>query len=549
MFPGGGHRLASRMSDSGRSPVLVGLLFALGLAALSLLAFAVLQRGGDTPGTTAALTTTTTTTTGPTSSTTTEPGDTTTTDLPTTTSSTTTTTLVPLHEWVDRRTVGQPWGTTVTGLLTFRGNPTNSWYGTGPIPASPSVLWKYPDAPMGSSDDDGVPWTGVTWTGQPVIWQRPDGVTELIFGATDARLHFLDPVTGAELRDTYYVGTGGHIKGTPTLDPDGFPLIYFGARDHRLHIVALDQDEPVELWSVSADDEPEGRWWHDWDGSPRVVNDLLFEGCENSFYYVWKLNRAYDDDGNVTVDPELIYKLKTYDQALLDAISPSGYMATSVENSSALFEGRVYFANSAGRVYGLDIEKMLAGEDPIVFKYWVGDDVDGSILVDQEGMLYVPVEYERYNARAQELGQLIKLNPYEPDDPYVWGMFSITSPPYKGGMWTTPALGDGVVYAVTNRGFLVAVDQETGEETWSVDIGSGAFSGPHHMSSPIVIDDRLIVATAGGTMQSYDITDPRAPVLDWALTITAGSIEATPAAWNGMIYIGSRDGFLYAVGD
>jgi len=82
-----------------------------------------------------------------------------------------------------------------------------------------------------------------------------------------------------------------------------------------------------------------------------------------------------------------------------------------------------------------------------------------------------------------------------------------------------------------------------------VDIGSGAFSGPHHMSSPIVVDDRLIVATAGGTMQSYDITDPRSPVLDWEITITAGSIEATPAAWDGMIYIGSRDGFFYGVGD
>ena len=61
--------------------------------------------------------------------------------------------------------------------------------------------------------------------------------------------------------------------------------------------------------------------------------------------------------------------------------------------------------------------------------------------------------------------------------------------------------------------------------------------------------DRLIVATAGGKMQSYDITDPRSPVLDWEITITAGSIEATPAAWDGMLYIGSRDGFLYAVGD
>lgn len=540
------------MPGKARHPALVGLLFAVGLAALSLLAFAVLHRAdGGSPSTMAGSTTILpSTTTGPGSSTS-ESVDTTstsTTEAPTTTSTTTTTTI-PLHLWVDRRTVSRPWGSTVTGLLTFRGNPTNSWYGTGPVPQTPEVLWKYPNTPMGSNDEQGVPWTGITWTGQPVVWERPDGVTELIFGATDSRLHFLDAVTGQETRDPFFTSPGGHIKGTPTLDPDGFPLVYFGARDHLLRIVALDRAEPEELWSFSADDEPEGRWWHDWDASPRVVNDLLFEGCENSFYYVWRLNRGYDREGNVTVDPELIYKLKTYDQDLLDAISPSGYMATSVENSSALFEGRVYFANSAGRVFGLDIEKLLAGEDPVVFRYWVGDDVDGSIVVDEQGMLYVPVEYERYNARAQELGQLVKLNPYEPDDPYVWGMFSLASPPYKGGMWTTPALGDGVVYAVTNRGFLVAVNRDDGEELWSADIGAGAFSGPHHMSSPIIVDDRLVVATAGGTLRSYDITDPRAPVLDWELVVTAGSIEATPAAWEGMVYIGSRDGFLYAVGD
>ena len=189
----------------------------------------------------------------------------------------------------------------------------------------------------------------MTWTGQPVIWERPDGVMELIFGATDARLHFLDPKTGEELRDAYFVGAAAHIKGTPTLDPDGYPLIYFGARDHRLRIVALDREEPEELWSVSADDEPEGRWWHDWDGSARVVNDLLFEGCENSFYYVWKLNRAYDADGNVTVDPELIYQLKTYDQALLDAIDPDAIFqaaqATGLLDSTGIFRkwyGRWY---------------------------------------------------------------------------------------------------------------------------------------------------------------------------------------------------------------
>lgn len=542
------------MPENRRPPWLVGLLFAGGLAALSLLAFAVLQRAGHSPGTTAAGSTSMPSTTGATGSTTTGPGPTTTVTPDTTTSSTTTTTTVPQHPWVDRRTVGQPWGSTVTGLLTFRGNPTNSWYGTGPIPETPRVLWKYPDTPMGSVDELGDYWTGVTWTGQPLVWERPDGITELIFGATDAQVHFLNALTGEQTRHPFYTSPGGHIKGTPTLDPDGFPLLYFGARDHKLRIVALDRDEPAALWSFDSNDEPGARWWRDWDASPRIVNDLMFEGGENSFFYIWKLNRGYDRAGRVTVDPVLLFKMPIWNDALLAALEPSRWIgprweSTSVECSAAVFEGRVYFGNSAGRIIGLDITNVEQGEAPIVFDFWVGDDSDASMVVDEEGMLYVPVERKRFLPRGLEVGQLVKLDPYQPDDPFVWGMFSVTDPPYWGGLFASPALGDGVVYAVTNRGYVVAVDRETGEETWSADIGSGSFTGPRHMSSPVVVGDRLIVATAGGTLRSYDLADPRSPALDWELVITTGAIEATPAVWNGIIYIGSRDGFLYAIGE
>ena len=50
--------------------------------------------------------------------------------------STTTTTEPPYDGWSNPAKSGQPWpGATVEGLLTFRGNPTRSFYGTGPVPA------------------------------------------------------------------------------------------------------------------------------------------------------------------------------------------------------------------------------------------------------------------------------------------------------------------------------------------------------------------------------------------------------------------------------
>ena len=70
---------------------------------------------------------------------------------------------------VDPATFGQPWGDTVQGLLTFRGNPTRSYLGTGPVPRTrPALQWKYPrDLRMcGTSTENNTERTfcGIGWT-------------------------------------------------------------------------------------------------------------------------------------------------------------------------------------------------------------------------------------------------------------------------------------------------------------------------------------------------------------------------------------------------
>lgn len=533
------------MSSDHNRPIVVGAALAAVLVTTSIALFWMFAPATETSAATVAAGTTPTSTAGDAQSTvTTGTTRVSTTVIEPSTSTSTSSPDSPLHAWVDRRTVGQPYGNAIEGLLTFRGNPTATYYGKGPIPTTPEVKWTFPNSPMCSASTDlGVTstWCGNGWTGQPVIWERPDGITEMIFGAYDRKLHFLDAESGQPTRSP--ILTGDIIKGTPTIDPDGFPLVYFGSRDNKVRAVALDRTEPVVLWEYEANLAVEGRWNDDWDSSPRIVNDIMFEGSENAIYYIFKLNRAYDDLGLVTVDPDLKFKMETWTEQLLNDIGPS-YPAVSVENSSALFEGRVYFANSAGRILGLDITNIESGEAPIVFDYWVGDDVDASIVIDEEGMLYVSAEYERYLDRAKELGQLIKLNPYQPDDPYVWGMFSLTEPPAKGGLWSTPALGKEVLYAVTNKGFLIAVDRETGNEDWVFDIGPGSWS------SPAIVDGHLIVASNSGLLRDFFIGgDERNPVLQWTFKVGSGVIEATPAVWKGMIYIGNRDGFMYAIGD
>ncbi len=447
---------------------------------------------------------------------------------------------------VPASTVGQPWGTTV-GLTMFRGNPTRSWYGTGDVSQEPSVKWTYPDTAMCSTSTnlgETTQWCGMGWTGQPAVWERPDGITELIFGAYDSAVHFVNADTGEDLRPKFQ--TGDLIKGSVTLDPDGYPLLYFGSRDNKYRILSLDGDEPVELWSMDALDVP-GTWNDDWDSNGAVVDDILYEGGENSWFFAVELNRAYDSSGKVTVDPEILVQTPGYDDEFIDLSGGN----VSIENSPVLYEQRVYFANSGGRIVGLDVSKVREGEAPIVFDYWAGGDIDASLVVDADGMLYAAVNVKpdqvgpgyRTQAnidRTREVGQLLKLDPYAEGDPRLWGV-DLTAGSEQAGTWSTPAVYQGVVYNNTMQGSLIAVDAETGEILWSDEVGW------HSWSSPAVVDGMLVTATCNGDVRAYSLEDPRSPVKQWTLDLGETCLESTPAIWNGHIYIGSRDGYMRAL--
>jgi outer membrane protein assembly factor BamB len=460
----------------------------------------------------------------------------TTTALPTTTLPPTTTPPERLVGRVPGFTVGRPWGS-VTGLTMFRGNPTRSYYGEGPLPSNPSVLWSYPgDGLMcGSSSVAGVTsqWCGSGWTGQPVVWERPDGKTEVIFGAYDKAVHFLDAATGEELRPSFV--TGDIIKGSVTLDPDGFPLLYFGSRDNKLRVVALDREAPTELWSLDAD-AVDGIWNDDWDGNPVVLDDMLYEGGENGWFFAIKLNRAIGADGLVAVTPQISFSTPAWTSELLAQVGRN----VSVESSIMVHDQVAYLANSGGRVVGFDIGDIGSGNAPVAFDYWVGDDTDATLVSDAEGAIYVAVEEERKNDRSRELGQLIKLDP-SAQDPFVWGL-PVSGGSEVGGLWATPAVGLGMVYASTHPGDLLAVDAATGEITWSEEIGW------HAWSSPVIVGEELLVATCTGELRAYSLENPREPVLTWSLKVSDSCIESTPAVWKGRIYVGIRDGKFYAVG-
>jgi len=98
------------------------------------------------------------------------------------------------------------------------------------------------------------------------------------------------------------------------------------------------------------------------------------------------------------------------------------------------------------------------------------------------------------------------------------------------------------VIVPTNSGQVIGLDRFTGAERWRVQL-----AGPT-WSSPVIVDDVWIQGDCNGVLHGFDVSDTSIePVPLWTVQLS-GCIESTPAVWNGQIIVGTRAGYVYAVG-
>ena len=161
------------------------------------------------------------------------------------------------------------------------------------------------------------------------------------------------------------------------------------------------------------------------------------------------------------------------------------------------------------------------------------------MVVDDEGMLYVASQYDRDLARAREVGQLTKIDPSNPANPIVWKLDDQSA--IKGGIYGTPGIYGDTVYVGTNGGRLLGLERATGAVRWEKRLP------PPVWGSPVIVDDVLLIGDCGGFLHAFDVSDPAVdPPELWSIEL-GGCIEATPAVWDGRIYIGTRAGHLYVL--
>ena len=115
---------------------------------------------------------------------------------------------------------------------------------------------------------------------------------------------------------------------------------------------------------------------------------------------------------------------------------------------------------------------------------------------------------------------------------------------------STPAVADGLVFLGSRDNTFWAVDARTGKERWRLETGRdipfpwGFESGDLYTSSPTWAGGTLYFGSGDGHVYAVD---PRSGRTRWRFA-TGGRVRASPAVANGRVYTGSADGTLYALG-
>lgn len=126
--------------------------------------------------------------------------------------------------------------------------------------------------------------------------------------------------------------------------------------------------------------------------------------------------------------------------------------------------------------------------------------------------------------------------------------------PTGGMVRSGAAIADGMVLFASDDGYLYALESESGSEVWRFDLGSGdkervlpATDPPYEYdylhSTPAHHDGLVFVGSADGALYAVRL---ESGTEDWRFE-TAGKIRSTPAVAGGRVYFGSWDGHVYAL--
>ncbi len=450
-------------------------------------------------------------------------------------------------------------------IQTFLGNWERNYYGEG-APDTLGLIWKLylgKGETVISRKSGSRIWAGAGWTGQPLLVNER-GRLFLIQGAYDHHLKKIDAETGDVIWQYKFDDV---IKGTGTIwvnrkaeKPENSLVILQGSRlgvgnfldtKHIPSYRAISYFTGKELWRMDQ------KWTHsysrDVDGSALILNDTAYLGLENSYFTVFDPDQRNAKQLDGMLQPKIIQERKLY---TMDDVSKHKYNVVT-ESSPSVLRNKIFIASGAGHIWGYNLDKKELDWD-----FYIGSDIDGSAIVTKDSCIIVSVEKQYIKGK----GGIYKLDPSkDPENSVIWFYpvedYEFAS--WKGGVIGSVGINDHYIDSTQSRlaaftaidNYMYVVDHQnidTIKKTLGTDSIS-EFNTPKlvfkyktgsSISTPIFVDDKLIVAGYGGIyLFKYDRNNNFTLIQK-----RSGTFESTPIVWNNKIYIASRDGYLYCLG-
>lgn len=264
--------------------------------------------------------------------------------------------------------------------------------------------------------------------------------------------------------------------------------VVFGSGDH--HIYALDAATGKLLWKFATGDVVHA--------SPALASGTVFIGSWDSYLYAL-------DAGTGAVK----WRFKAGED-------PENFNQVGFQSSPAVVDGTIYVGCRDAHLYAID---AATGK-----QRWAlstnGSWVNTTPAVHEGSVYFATVDSKKFQAADVNTGKV---------------RFTVQA---KLGMFSSPALAGGLAYIGANNGRLYAMNTSTGKLAWEFQTESSR-ANPLHMLKP---DGSL--NPAGFRPRFFDFQDMYAI---WVLHYSVGAIVSSPVVADGVVYVGSTDGYLYAI--
>ncbi len=476
-------------------------------------------------------------------------------------------------------------------MQSYLGGASRRLEGWGPAPDNLNLTWKtrIGGGPTQRKADNAlVIWSGTGWTGQSTVVRSGDK-NWLLIGGYDHNLHRINAATGkvkwqAEWPDV--------MKGTNTVVANPEPsedatriIVVSGSRrgsdlsvgDKRIApLRAVSFSKGKELWRLPI--PKTDNYSQDVDSSPLWYKGVLYAPVEPG--YVYALDPFTTEKVGKHREPRVLARSpRLYDDEDVTAHPDLGEANLAIESSPSAIGDVIYITSGAGHVYGLDRRTLK-----VVWDFKTGSDIDGTPVVTSDNKLLVTLEKQYVDER----GGAYLLDPSKPPaDAVVW---YYPTPTRGFSEWAGGSVGLSPRTTATMTGLALGSQRSTASTVPSassrstaprrsgrkdpgaakkapapvevfvdrvgcIDLDAGA-RRRHARHRRLLAQGRAVSAEVQARREGRlrRPTEPRRAVVDrivQAIDSFEGNaaFESTPLVWNGHVFIGCRDGYLYCLGD